>query len=136
MKKAAVEITHGTPHDVVQQTADDHNPEQASPRFKAIPYQLSVGILIIVFGFLTVLVVTIYALGYRWEAVVSLLGAAVLESLNLLVKSLVHRPRPSTDLIHVFFNNFVVESVLDSNLAAGCVLYPSCSDRNFADLFR
>ena len=47
------------------------------------------------------IIVLIYFLGYHWEAASSLIAALIVELLNLLFKTLVHRARPSADLIHV-----------------------------------
>lgn len=41
-------------------------------------------------------------LGLRWEATVIVFGDIFEELLNLVVKALIHRPRPSADLVHVF----------------------------------
>lgn len=48
-----------------------------------------------------VIIVTLFALGYRWESIVALVIAVIVPLLNLLIKTLVHRPRPGVDLIHV-----------------------------------
>jgi membrane-associated phospholipid phosphatase len=48
-----------------------------------------------------IIIVLIYVLGYHWEAAVSLIAAVTVELLNLLIKTLVHRARPSVDLVHV-----------------------------------
>jgi undecaprenyl-diphosphatase len=48
-----------------------------------------------------IIIVLIYVLGYHWEAMASLITALIVELLNLLVKMLVHRARPSVDLVHV-----------------------------------
>lgn len=48
-----------------------------------------------------IIIVTIYALGYHWEAAVSIIAVLSVEGLNLLLKSLVHRARPSIDMVHV-----------------------------------
>jgi len=48
-----------------------------------------------------IIIVFIYVLGYHWEATASLIAALIVELLNLLIKTLVHRARPSADLIHV-----------------------------------
>lgn len=48
-----------------------------------------------------IIIVLIYALGYHWEATNSLIAALIVELLNLLIKMLVHRARPSTNLVHV-----------------------------------
>jgi membrane-associated phospholipid phosphatase len=43
----------------------------------------------------------IYFLGLHWEAVVTLIGVVFVQLLNLLVKGVIHRARPSADLVHV-----------------------------------
>ena len=48
-----------------------------------------------------VIIVAIFCLGYRWEATASLIVAVIVPLLNLLIKTLVHRTRPSVDLVHV-----------------------------------
>lgn len=48
-----------------------------------------------------IIILIIYILGYHWEAVTSLVAAIIVPLLNLLIKTLVHRSRPSTNLIHV-----------------------------------
>jgi membrane-associated phospholipid phosphatase len=48
-----------------------------------------------------IIIVVIYVLGYHWEAMASLISALIVELLNLLAKMLVHRARPSADLVHV-----------------------------------
>jgi len=48
-----------------------------------------------------IIVVLIYVLGYHWEATASLIAASIVELLNLIIKTLVHRARPSANLIHV-----------------------------------
>jgi membrane-associated phospholipid phosphatase len=48
-----------------------------------------------------IIIVVIYLLGYHWEAVASIITALIVELLNLLAKMLVHRARPSADLVHV-----------------------------------
>ena len=48
-----------------------------------------------------VVIVTLFVLGYRWESVASLVVAVIVPLLNLLIKTLVHRTRPSPDLVHV-----------------------------------
>lgn len=48
-----------------------------------------------------VIVGLIYAFGFRWEAVSAAAAAAFSEGLNNLVKILVHRPRPASDLVNV-----------------------------------
>lgn len=48
-----------------------------------------------------IIIVFIYVLGYHWEAAASLITSVIVELLNLIVKTLVHRARPSLNLIHV-----------------------------------
>ena len=44
----------------------------------------------------------LYLFGLHWEALVAVGGAAFTEGVNALIKTLVHRPRPASDLVHVF----------------------------------
>jgi undecaprenyl-diphosphatase len=57
-------------------------------------------------GIVIVMVVAayLYISGLHWEAVMSLIIVVVEESLNLLIKTVVHRPRPAADLVTVFTN--------------------------------
>lgn len=48
-----------------------------------------------------VIIALLYSLGYRWEAVASLIAAPGVSLLNILIKSLVQRERPSVDLVQV-----------------------------------
>lgn len=48
------------------------------------------------------IVVLIYGLGLRWEAVSALVAAVFETGVNLLVKDLIHRPRPTSALVNVF----------------------------------
>ena len=54
-----------------------------------------------VFIITLIIIVALYVLGYHFEATASLIAALIVELLNLLIKLLVHRSRPSTNLIHV-----------------------------------
>ena len=47
------------------------------------------------------IVLLFYGFGLHWEAFVLLLDAVVVQVLNMLVKIIIHRPRPTTDLAHV-----------------------------------
>ena len=49
-----------------------------------------------------VVVLIIYVLGLRWEAVAALVAALLPPLINVLVKELIRRPRPTVDLVHVF----------------------------------
>jgi membrane-associated phospholipid phosphatase len=46
----------------------------------------------------------LYVSGLHWEALMSMIIAAAEEVLNLLIKTVIHRPRPSADLVTVFNN--------------------------------
>jgi len=48
-----------------------------------------------------IIILVIYVLGYHWEAMASLITTLIVELLNLLAKMLVHRARPSANLVHV-----------------------------------
>lgn len=54
-----------------------------------------------------VITLTMYRLGFRWEAVTALLAAIFSALVNVLIKELIARPRPTVDLVDVF-------SILDS----------------------
>jgi membrane-associated phospholipid phosphatase len=43
----------------------------------------------------------LYGSGVRWEAVMSVVSAAVVETVNLVMKTFVHRLRPAADLVNV-----------------------------------
>src|SRR5512135_2113828 len=59
----------------------------------------------------------IYGLGLRWEAVVALIAAVFSTAVNLLVKDLVQRPRPTLGMVNVI-------SVLNSySFPSGHVMY-------------
>ena len=49
-------------------------------------------------------ILVLWALGYRWEAVSTLFAGAGNAALETLVKQFVVRPRPSPDMVHVFRN--------------------------------
>lgn len=64
-----------------------------------------------------VILMSIYLLGFRWEAVASLIAALGSKLLNLVVKELVGRVRPSADLVQV-------SNLLDSySFPSGHVMY-------------
>lgn len=44
----------------------------------------------------------LYLPGLHWEAIASVLAAILEELLNLVVKLVIHRPRPQASLVHVF----------------------------------
>jgi undecaprenyl-diphosphatase len=47
------------------------------------------------------IVLAIYFLGLHWEAVAALVAALLPPVLNVLVKDIIRRPRPTVDLVHV-----------------------------------
>jgi membrane-associated phospholipid phosphatase len=52
---------------------------------------------------ITVLVIVlIYAFGLQWEAVASVVAAVFSSAINVLVKDLIQRPRPTSALVNVF----------------------------------
>jgi len=60
--------------------------------------------------------VLLFVLGLRWEAVTALFAALGATGLGSLIKLVVHRPRPGTDLVHV------VQQLNDSSFPSGHVL--------------
>jgi membrane-associated phospholipid phosphatase len=48
------------------------------------------------------IILLIYAFGLHWEAVMALIAALFTTGINLLVKELVQRPRPTSNLVNVF----------------------------------
>jgi len=62
------------------------------------------------------IVVLLFFIGLRWEAVTALIAAAGATGLGSLIKLIVHRPRPGTDLVHV------VQQLNDPSFPSGHVL--------------
>ena len=48
-----------------------------------------------------ILVLSLFLIGLRWEAVMALVSAVGASGLDGLIKVIVHRPRPGIDLVHV-----------------------------------
>src|SRR5258705_4434721 len=48
------------------------------------------------------IVLVIYSFGWQWEALTALVAALRTPLVNVLVKELIRRPRPTIDLVHVF----------------------------------
>lgn len=48
------------------------------------------------------IVLLIYGFGLHWEAVMSFVAAAAVSAVNVMVKVVVQRPRPTADLVQVF----------------------------------
>jgi membrane-associated phospholipid phosphatase len=55
-----------------------------------------------VFIIMVINAMLLYGFGQRLEAFISLIASLLIQVLNILVKIVVHRPRPSADLVHVF----------------------------------
>jgi membrane-associated phospholipid phosphatase len=51
-----------------------------------------------------IIIVLLFALGFRWEATASLAAAVLVSLLNVILKVAIHRPRPGADLVHVASN--------------------------------
>ncbi|HSB01813.1 MAG TPA: phosphatase PAP2 family protein [Anaerolineales bacterium] len=49
-----------------------------------------------------IIVLIIYLFGLHWEAVTALVASLLPPIVNVLVKNLIQRPRPTVDLVHVF----------------------------------
>jgi undecaprenyl-diphosphatase len=62
------------------------------------------------------IVVLLFAVGLRWEAIPALVAALGATGLGALIKLLVNRPRPGTDLVHV------VQQLNDPSFPSGHVL--------------
>jgi membrane-associated phospholipid phosphatase len=61
-------------------------------------------------------VVLLFLIGLRWEAIPALMAAAGATGLGSLIKLVVHRPRPGADLVHV------VQQLNDPSFPSGHVL--------------
>ena len=48
------------------------------------------------------IILSIYGIGLHWESVMALVAAALSTGINLLVKDLIQRPRPTANLVNVF----------------------------------
>ena len=67
---------------------------------------------------ITVLIIAlIYALGLHWEAVMAIVAALFSTGINLLVKDLVQRPRPTTGLVNV------IDTLNSYSFPSGHVMY-------------
>lgn len=63
------------------------------------------------------IVLLIYALGLQWEAVMAIIAALFSAAINVLVKDLIGRPRPTADLVNV------VARLQDYSFPSGHVMY-------------
>jgi membrane-associated phospholipid phosphatase len=68
------------------------------------------------FVLLGVVILLLFFIGLRWEAITALIAAAGATGLGTLIKLVVHRPRPGTDLVHV------VQQLNDPSFPSGHVL--------------
>jgi len=67
----------------------------------------------------------LYGFGQRWEAFVLLVASLLTQVINILVKIVVHRPRPSADLVHVF-NVLSGYSFPSGHVTFGTVFFGFC----------
>jgi membrane-associated phospholipid phosphatase len=63
------------------------------------------------------IILTIYGFGLKWEAMASFIGVTFNTGLNLLLKGLILRPRPGSDLVNVF------APLNDSSFPSGHVMF-------------
>jgi undecaprenyl-diphosphatase len=66
---------------------------------------------------ITVVAILYFLFRLRWEAINALISGAGVEILNFIVKTLIQRPRPAADLVHVF------KVVSDSSFPSGHVMF-------------
>jgi undecaprenyl-diphosphatase len=67
--------------------------------------------------FITALIIfLIFSFGMRWESVMALAAASISAGINLLVKDLIQRPRPTSNLVNVF------AKLTDSSFPSGHVM--------------
>jgi membrane-associated phospholipid phosphatase len=62
------------------------------------------------------IILSIYGLGLHWESVMALVAASFSTGLNLLLKDLIQRPRPTSNLVNVF------AKLTDSSFPSGHVM--------------
>ena len=63
------------------------------------------------------IIVLILGFGLQWEALVALIAALLSTGINLLVKDLIQRPRPSSSLVHV------IATLSDYSFPSGHVMF-------------
>ena len=133
----------------VVESVEENTSSPGARRRKALRFQLSIGIMLVAFGILTFLIVTVpafsidlsithglqsitnpvfaglmtfiswvgyspqsfilcaviviflFIFGYYWEGAASFVVAVIVPILNLLAKTLIHRARPSVDLVNI-----------------------------------
>ena len=63
------------------------------------------------------IILLIYSFGLRWESVMALVAASFSTGINLMVKDLIQRPRPTSNLVNVF------AKLTDSSFPSGHVMF-------------
>ncbi len=63
------------------------------------------------------IILLIYCFGLRWESVMALVAASFSTGINLMVKDLIQRPRPTSSLVNVF------AKLTDSSFPSGHVMF-------------
>lgn len=53
------------------------------------------------FAVVGIVVLFLFGIGLRWEALAALIAVMMEEGFDLVIKDAIHRPRPSSDLVHV-----------------------------------
>jgi len=51
---------------------------------------------------IAIIALLLYGSGLHWEALMSVVAAVGVQAITMMVKVAIHRPRPTTDLVHVF----------------------------------
>lgn len=62
-------------------------------------------------------ILALIVLGLRWEAAATMIAVVGISALGIIVKIVVHRPRPTSDLVHVF------QQLNDYSFPSGHVLF-------------
>ena len=167
MKKTITRKPIDKPQNVVVESVKDKTSSPGAQRRKALLFQVSFGILLVSFGVLTFLIVTVpafsidlnithglqsitnpglawlmtyiswvgyspqsfiisaiivillFSFGYYWEGTASFVIAVVLPILNLIAKFLIHRARPSADLV------IIVNQISGYSFPSGHVMFYS-----------
>ena len=63
------------------------------------------------------IILLIYSFGLRWESIIALVAASFSTGINLMVKDLIQRPRPTSNLVNVF------AKLTDSSFPSGHVMF-------------
>ena len=167
MKKKITLKPIDKPQNAVVESAKDKTSSPGAQRRKALLFQVSFGILLVSFGILTFLIVTVpafsidlsithglqsltnpgfgglmtyiswvgyapqsfiisaiivislFIFGYYWEGTASFVIAVIIPILNLIAKILIHRARPSSDLV------IIVNQISGYSFPSGHVMFYS-----------